>query len=80
MRLDLKAGHWKPELPINLMGDAKMRELNNTEMNSASGGVGQGSFAGNTSRQQFQAWVSSLTNGLPNNGTPAPIPGGTPLH
>ena len=57
-----------------------MRELNNTEMNSASGGVGQGSFAGNTSRQQFQAWVSSLTNGLPNNGTPAPIPGGTPLH
>lgn len=80
MHLDLEVSHWESALPINLMGDAKMRELNNTEMDLAGGGVGQGSFAGNTSRQQFLAWVSSLTNGLPNNGTPAPIPGGTPLH
>lgn len=80
MHLDLEISHWESALPINLMGDAKMRELNNTEMDLAGGGVGQGSFAGNTSRQQFLAWVSGLTNGLPNNHTPAPIPGGAPLH
>ena len=77
-RVDLKISYRDSARPINLTGDAKVRELNNTEMSLASGGIGIGSFIASYETWRLQVWVSNLVNGLPTH-VPT-MPKGTPLH
>ncbi len=55
-----------------------MRDLDNTEMVLASGGIGLGSFIASYETWRLQVWANNLANSLPNH-IPA-ITGATPLN
>ena len=55
-----------------------MRELNNTEMGLASGGIGIGSFIASYETWRLQVWANNLANSFPNH-IPT-IPKGTALN
>ncbi len=54
-----------------------MRELNNTDMDLASGG---GSIARNGLALDYQALVANMISGNPNSPSPLPLPPPTLLH